>query len=382
MPDAQFVWQGFTSENLLSELPSEHSNKSIAQYADLLELIALTSADKQHSLSLIEDSMEDFANLGGNEIIQDSKPLPNESNADDILNLRIDESTFLGYTIEPASDSGGYITEPTKISKTEFNDRLSQQFDNRCSWGDHWPFQLNRNILKYHPKSSNQHNNQYIALLLCANLRLIKHKDRPFFTGLAEALGYHATQTLFPQASQSQTHSIGIWQTLHTGAAQLNQFGISSIQGSNNPERLKQISQFFHLKTQHIEVSPSGDSSMDIVSAQTFNNDARGRIPQVVVQVACSAIISELERKTADINHKCMNDIFALDSHQIQLFITPQDLWANNTKGFLLTHMNEVIMIDRGRFLQLLEYHSNDIITGIIETLAQQVLSMKHNYYT
>ena len=307
---------------LFQNLNSQPRLNEINQWADYIELLALTSEDQlfsQGQLQALEVEIDDIA------VDMDNIDYDNEIPADDqyFESLQGQEK----------------LNRRWADIKTCLNSR-------KLRFQDAWPFELKGDVLyadKINPE--NGLHRLYIALLLASALRYIEKKRQNEITSSLEEIGYHVFRSLMPT---NQTSGEPAWIIKPFGAHQKFSEGY---QGTLF-EKIKKLADDLHTKIliEEDDFKPgnSGDGGLDLVAWHPMG-DELGCFPIAFARCGCS--LGDLPNKHFEAHAANWSNKIHIQHPHANYYFAPHDLRQNS--GRWDKQIGQVIMLDRTRILYL-----------------------------
>jgi hypothetical protein len=292
------------------------------QWADYVELLALTSEDKSYSQAQLQDTEGEIEDV-----------------AVDMEDVDFDEETISSdpdFNIENSRNFNG----DEKLNR-RWADIKTCLHSRHLRLGDAWPFELKDDVLYATASLQNSLHRLYTALLLASALKYIlktRHKD---ITTSLEEIGYRLFCYLMPM---SQT----AWIVKPFGAHQ-------RIANSYQGTLFNKISQLAKdLNTQCVaqrddfKPGDSGDGGLDLVAWHPMG-DKLGYIPIAFAQCGCS--LDDLKHKQLEAHPANWRNKIQLQNPPTNYYFAPHDLRQNS--GRWDEQLGEVIMLDRARIIHL-----------------------------
>jgi hypothetical protein len=322
----------------LREIPSRQSPFKISNVVDLLELWCVSSIDKEISTSqLINFFDDDLA------IIEDDKEL--EVDMDTDISGRMKKEEFFNFV----------------------HIRLKYRRD---TWGRKWPFAINvsrNNItIKYLP---NEFTVNYLAVLFCSNLHLVKESTRPLLTTAFELVSFQHLASIHSNESG--------WITKAMGA---NTKNIHTYLGSTPKQKMEALGQDLCCSLNpNYRPTTSGDGGIDLVSFLKFGDSRASGI--VFGQCACTNDKRKILDKISETSPDSIRDKIIVDTTPLNYLYSPLDLKTEiRPSGFDLDGLRGAIVIDRTRIL-LRDFDFTCVIDSTLRSNIYGFIYLRENYY-
>lgn len=327
---------------ILTDLPSSRTYKSTNQFADYIELLAITSMDGYCSFSMLLD------------IMSEEDAFTESDSQDD----QLEES--LNYSPKVHKNS---------ISQREFSQHLLKCIEYRNNhFSNYWPFTYDRNTRKITANTGHRYFYLYNCMLLSSLLEIVHENYRTLFTTFHETLSYEAVKVLFPENAG--------WSVKYFGANQ--EYG--EYYSGNLKDKFEALAKDLStcLNPRADFPSSGGDGGLDAIVFRKFLNDDRGMLPISTVQSACTG--KGLEIKARETSPYRIGSRIILNTSPTNYLITPRDIRSSvNNSKFQIDDNALSIIVDRFRILPLINIENLTLPDSLI-TMINDFKSLDNNY--
>lgn len=287
------------------------------QWADYIELLALTSEDQafsQGGLQETECECEDLA-VDMDDVDSDQESTQSaDSNNDEKINRRWAEIKICLHS--------------------------------RClRFGKSWPFELREDVLYVKVDSENSLHRLYVSLLLASALRFIPDNRRKNITASLEEIGYRIFCKLMPVTQQNGADA---WTIKPFGAHQQITDGYQGKLFSKIAKLADDLNAKLTAEEDQFDPRDTGDGGLDVVAWHPMG-DKLGHIPVAFAQCGCS--LESLQHKQYEAHPVNWRNKLLPQHPQACYYFAPHDLRKNS--GYWDEQLGEVIMLDRTRILYL-----------------------------
>lgn len=314
--------------SLLTDLNIIPRHNKTHQWADYVEILALTSQDQLFSSGLLEDAeseTEDFSvdRQDFDVDVEESGPL---------------SMTDLQQEDQPAIDGDAAdIRNHEKLNRRWADIKACLQ-SRDIRFGDAWPFELEGDVLRVAIDGANTLHRLYVALLIASALKWVPDTRRPAVTASLEEIGFHLFKKLMPDH----------WTVAPFGAHQTIEAAFTGTLFNKFSQLAAALNAHLIIKEDELDPRDTGDGGLDIVAYHSFN-DSLGHLPVAFAQCGCS--LSDMKNKQFEPTPINMNLKVLAQHPGASYYFAPQDIRKNN--GSWEKTPVQVIMIDRARILYL-----------------------------
>lgn len=285
------------------------------QWADYIELLALTSEDQFYSRGYLQDTEGE-----------------NEDVARDMEDVDFDEENLSSQFEEENTRN---IDGDEKLNRRWADIKVCLH-SRQLRFKDAWPFELREDVIYAKTSSDNSLHKLYIALLLASALKYITKKRQNEITASLETIGYRVFCQIMPTPwivkPFGAHHADGYQGTLFNKITQLaNELNTPCI-----------------AKQDDFKQGDSGDGGLDLVAYHPMG-DKLGHIPIAFAQCGCS--LQDLEHKQLEAHPVKWSNKIRIQHPHANYYFAPHDFRQNS--GGWDKPPSEVIMLDRMRILHL-----------------------------
>lgn len=306
-----------TDTNLFQNLNALPRLNQAHQWADYIELVALTSEDQlfsQGGLQDVEAECEDVA--------RDMDDIDSEQEIAQSVVFNNDEK----------------INRRWAEIKTCLRSR-SLRLEGA------WPFEFRNDVLYAKVNASDNLHRLYIALLLASALRFIPENRRKEITASLEEIGYQVFCNLMPTI---QINGEFTWVVKPFGAHQQIAEGYKGKLFSKVTKLATDLDAKLVAEENQFHLRDTGDGGLDVVAWHPMG-DKLGHIPVAFAQCGCS--LEDLAHKQYEAHPVNWANKIHIQHPQANYYFAPHDL--RNNSGHWDEHLGQVIMLDRTRILYL-----------------------------
>ncbi len=315
-----------TSTLLFQNLETLPRLKQTHQWADYIELLALTSEDKSCSHGYLQNTEGE-----------------NEELACDMDDVDFDEE------MPPSEFDSNFDKENMHYSDRD--EKLNRRWSDiktclhsrQLRFSDAWPFELKDDVLYSKIDSNNALHRLYIALLLSSALRYIIKTRHDDITASLEEIGYRIFCHLMPTTPK-------MWIVKPFGAHQRIANGYQGTLFNKITHLAVDLNAKLTAEKSEFDLRDTGDGGLDVVAWHSMGvDDKLGYIPVAFAQCGCS--LEDIPHKQYEA-HPINWDTKVFVQHPAACYyFAPHDLRKNS--GHWDVHLGRVIMLDRMRILHL-----------------------------
>lgn len=321
--------------------PDSFSDRN--KWADYIELLCITSIDKNVALDDIYDML--FGDKSDDEI-------DNENEDDDEINP--DEA----------------ISEKKDKKKTKISDIFEFLKSREILFGEFYPFKISNSPLYIQMKSSQTFKHlSYLGLLASSNLDYLKTFQSSLTTNF-------------------ERNSIFVFKKLFPIEADVEYFGKGNARGKVFTEnklsaRIRQLSEVLNVPLSPVfddtEVNDSntGDGGLDIVGWINFEDNNNGKVINFA-QCACGR---DWYNKQFEIHDARWRTFLYINQPILRTLITPSSFRRYDGNWFKQMKIYDCILIDRLRFLKSLRKKENTKVALSNGQIIEEVISWNNEYF-
>lgn len=305
-----------TSTSLFQNLDALPRLNQTHQWADYIELLALTSEDQ-------------FFSQGG---LQDT-----EAECDVACDMD---------DIDPDKET----TESDEKINRRWADIKTCLHSRQLRFGESWPFELKGDVLYAKADNENSLHRLYVALLLASGLRYISKKRHDRITASLEEIGYQVFCNLMPATQKNEKPA---WTVKPFGAHQQIAGGYQGKLFNKITKLADDLDTKLTAEENQFDPRDTGDGGLDVVAWHPMG-DKLGYIPVAFAQCGCS--LEDLSHKQYEAHPVNWANKIHIQHPQANYYFAPHDLRKNS--GHWDEQLGQVIMLDRTRILYLAKlYH-------------------------
>lgn len=287
-------------------------------WADYIELLALTSADRLFSAGILEDALGE------------------------VEDLAVDQEG-----LEEDDDHHDAIQRKWADIKRCFRSRQTR-------FGNSWPFTIEDDVLRCSIADENVTPRQklYVVLLISSCLRYVSKVNHASITSGLELVGYHIFKKLMPEP----------WIVRPFGAHQNIADGYTGTLYNKFQRLAEDLKANLILEADDLRTGDSGDGGIDLVAWYPMG-DSLGNIPVAFAQ--CGASLTALEHKQFEASPVNLNSKILPQHPGMNYYFAPHDIRRSN--GRWDKKPAAVIMLDRFRIMKLADRYDlneGDIINA------------------
>jgi hypothetical protein len=301
-----------TNRSIFQKLDERPRLNHTHQWADYIELLALTSVDRFYSQGYLQELEGEIEDLNR-----------------DMEDVDFDEA-FVENNLPDDNEKLNRRWAEIKICLHSRHQRF----------GDAWPFELKNDVLYVNNvDAKNGFHRLYIALLLASSLRYISASRQKEITSSLEEIGFRIFCNLMPP-----TH----WIVKPFGAHQQIANGYQGTLFNKITKLAEDLNTKCIAEKETFKKGNSGDGGLDLVAWHPMS-DTLGHIPVAFAQCGCS--LDDLKHKQLEAHAANWRNKIHIQHPHANYYFAPHDLRKNT--GHWDEELGEVIMIDRMRILHL-----------------------------
>lgn len=334
--------------------PSDESQLQANPYADFMELAAIANSSRSMSYGTISNAESDEEN---------AQEDPSQNRASGILDIDQDNSED---NVGDHSIDNNILTEPlssllisnlttedgsrkNKISKEAHLSLIQTIFEERKSrMGKKWPFTLdlgpNKALIKIEFCPEHPWADKYLTLLLGGNQNFFQqkgHNTHLSYSSCFEEIGLHVFRQIFPHP----------WVVKQMGA---NATEEDAYENTTSKGTISALCEDIRMElNSRWEPSTSGDGGIDLAAFYPFDDEASR--PFILGQCSCANDRYSIEQKIREVHLQTIEEKIHCQVHPMCCLLSPVSLSDPTRKLKRICNAKGVLLIDRGRILDLME---------------------------
>lgn len=248
-------------------------------------------------------------------------------------------------------DEGWSDDQADAAQSEELDDQVSRRWSDishqlvtrRTQYGQHWPFELDGQILRKRFDNDQPAHRLYAALLIASSLRLVSRSERNDVSAAFEGISFHWLR-----------HSLGpCWEVRSFGARTRLPQAYTGKMWDKITQLAADIQATPAKRKCDYDPRDTGDGQIDLVAWLSMG-DKRGNIPVIFAQCACSP--TDWEEKQLEASPAASSAHLNLQHPGATYCFVPHELYKGEQHWARASHVKSVVLIDRLRLFRLFEH--------------------------